>query len=109
MCIISRLVRRCHRRCCAVIVSPVAIVIGHDTFDESTPVALLQGTDLYGLRMLVESHNQSKWDYNPHISEQPGAPLIPVGTVVTFDRIAVWYGDERYAWRFGSGRATAAF
>lgn len=89
--------------------APMAYVSDHAVFDEDTNVALLEGGDLYALRQLVENFNQSQWGYRPHISEQPGAGLVPVGTVVKFDRIAVWYGAERYAWRFGTGQATAAY
>lgn len=89
--------------------APMAYVSDHAVFNANTNVALLEGGDLYALRMLVDDLNQSQWGYRPHISEQPGAGLVPVGTVVKFDRIAVWYGAERYSWRFGSGQATAAF
>lgn len=89
---------------------PRAVVSDHALYDEDTRVAELVGNDLYVMRSCVEHMSVSKWGYRPHISEQPGVGLVPIGTEVRFDRIALWFGDDdRRAWRFGSGQATSAF
>lgn len=71
------------------------------------PAAMIQGGLLEELWGVVKDFSNSQWGYNPHIAYQKGYTPPPVGSVVWFDRIAVWNHDERYAWRLGTGATTA--
>lgn len=91
---------------------PVAFgeVIEHRSLGENLdePCAMLDGNDLYALNDFVEEFANSQWGYLPHLAKQPGMVLPAVGTRIVFNRIAVWYGPNRWAWRFGSGQPCAA-
>lgn len=88
---------------------PLGFVTKHDVFGDDDPVrvAVLDGVDLYALHKAVESYANSKWGYAPHISAQPGYELPAVGTPILFDRIGVWYGEQRLTYRFGTGSPAA--
>lgn len=90
--------------------APCGLVVGHEQLGEKRnfAVARLEGNDLYAARMMFDGLANSKWGYVPHITQQEDYPLPPVGTVLRFDRLGLWYGEERFAWRFGSGASCAA-
>lgn len=85
-----------------------ARVWAHAAFGENGEerVARINSVELFGMRMMFEWLANSKWGYEPHITEQPGAPLPPVGTEIAFDRLGLWYGDARWAWTLGAGVLT---
>lgn len=83
---------------------PVARVVEHRLMGPKlVPCAIIDGVELYALHDFVEEFAYSQWGYVPHIAEQESAPLIPIGHEVVFNRIALWYGVQHWAWRFGSG------
>lgn len=84
---------------------PKAVVQRHAMFgmNSETPVAVIEGTDLHAVREPIAWLANSRWGYSPHVSQQPGYPLPPVGAEIVFDRIGLWYGDKRVAFRFGTG------
>lgn len=92
-------------------VGPAGLVMAYDTFgsDETdqVEVAVLEGSSMRALYDLVAQYNVGPWGYAPHITKQPGYNLPAVGTWVEFDRIAIWRGEERSAWRFGTGSPCA--
>lgn len=89
-----------------------ATVVGETTFggiDDSSlvQVALLGSGQLAAIHDLLSGFQSGQWGYSPHISKQPGVNLPLVGSWVTFDRIAIWNHDEKYAWRLGTGARCA--
>jgi hypothetical protein len=88
---------------------PYGYVMKHDLFgDEMVEVAVLESPLLRSLYGCIEQWANSEWGYSPHISKQDGETLPAVGSVVMFDRIALWYGERRWAWRFGTGAPCSA-
>lgn len=74
----------------------LARVTDHAMFgdEHDQPVAVLHSGMLPIMRYVVEWMNASEFPYRPHISAQNGR-IRPLGSVVMFDRIAVWCGDDR--------------
>ena len=82
-----------------------ASVIGHDWFgppDERVQVAKLDSPFLYTMRSCVEHFHNSQFGFRPHITAVNGV-LRPVGSTVWFNRIAVWYGEDRMERVLGVG------
>lgn len=92
-------------------IAPYAYVMKHDIFgppEDLVNVAVIESPMLRSMYDCIQMWGTSEWGYAPHISEQPGVALPAVGSVVKFDRMALWYGEQRWAWRFGTGAPCSA-
>lgn len=102
---IERYVRNVARWCSGVF----SRVTEHDVFGrahEEVRVARLDLAPLYSVRHMVEWLDKGQWIYKPHITEVGGV-LRNVGEFVYFDRIGLWFNDEKTNWRLGTGEPTA--
>lgn len=87
-----------------------ATVTGHEMFGENAdePVNRIHHSDLHAMRHFVEHHNRSEFkDYKPHISVNEDTPYLAIGQRLRMDRLALWYGDDRWSWALGSGEPRA--
>lgn len=88
-----------------------AEVMGHDMFGENKdePVNLIHSPTLHTMRHFVDHHNRSKFrDFKPHISVNESTPYLEIGQRLRMDRLALWYGDQRWAWALGTGEGRAS-
>lgn len=88
----------------------VAQVDEHDTFggDDPVQVARLNSTILASLQAIWQPFSTSEFSFRPHITALPGISIRPVGSLVRFNRLALWYGDDRKTYRLGTGDLCAA-
>ena len=85
-------------------------VTGHDMFgqEKDEPVNLIDSHHLHAMRHFVNHHNRSEFkDFKPHISVNEDTPHLALGSKLRMDRLALWYGEDRWSWALGTGEPRA--
>ena len=90
-------------------VPAIASVVSHEEFgdgDNKVMVARLSDPILAAMQYQWAGWSTSQYGFKPHMSDV-GFGLRPIGSLVRFNRIALWYGDSRKSYRLGTGELCA--